>query len=187
MLRRSCAFDQSAIFGSESISQSHTFGRSVIAESESWKLKSGSMGLSQQLPPTLKSKVIQRVNYHVVYHARWREFYHIELWFWCRFLRDMGDRLFCHIDRYIHQLHWPNDSVSIVSVRRHFEKSIRYWIIWFWQVDLYHVSECHWIGAVHADNGDVAWSGVDASNRPINGRLRCHHVLPSGEILIWVL
>ena len=78
ILHQNYAFDRSAIVESESISQSHTFGRSVIAESESWRSKSGSVGLPQQVPPILKSKVIQHINCHVVYHVRRRKFYHIE-------------------------------------------------------------------------------------------------------------
>ena len=143
MLHQNCAFGQSATFGSELISRSHTFGWSAIAESESWRSKSGSVGLPQQLPPTLKSKVIQRVNCHVVYHVRRREFYHIEPRFWC-FLWDTDDQLFYRIDRYSHLLHWPDDLVSVVGVRRHFEKSIRHQMIWFWQVDLFHMSESYW-------------------------------------------
>ena len=78
MLRQSCAFGRSAIAESELISRSHMFDWSAIVESESWRPKSGSVSLPQQLPPTLKSKVIQRINCHVVYHIRRREFYHIE-------------------------------------------------------------------------------------------------------------
>ena len=112
-------------------------------------------------------------------------FCHIESRFWCRFFRDMGDQLFCRIDKYSHLSHWPDDSVSVVSIRHHFEKSIRRLTIWFWPVDLFHVSESYWVGIVHADRGDVAQSGAGALNRPINNRSRCCHVSSSGRSSIW--
>ena len=60
-------------------------------------------------------------------------------------------------------------------------------MIWFWLVDLGHMSEHHWIRAVHADDGEVARSGADASNHSINSWSGYYHVSSSDEIQIWLI